>query len=115
LDEKEFLLRLKQVFDLKVVRHTRYLDRKITSVAVCGGAGSFLIDDAIRSGAQVFVTGDVKYHQFFDAYGQILLADIGHFESEQFTTELIFDILRKNFPNFALQISKTATNPVNYL
>lgn len=114
-DEMEFLLLLKEKFDLKVIRHTRFLDQRIKTVAVCGGSGSIFIADAIRSGAQVFITSDVKYHQFFEADGQILIADIGHYESEQFTTELIFDILTKNFANFALRISKTATNPVSYL
>lgn len=111
----DFLLRLKHAFDVKCLRHTRLTKDKLQTVAVCGGSGSFLTGKAIAAGADVFVTGDVKYHEFFDADGKILLADLGHYESEQFTCELIKSVLLKKFPNFAALISMVNTNPVSYL
>jgi putative NIF3 family GTP cyclohydrolase 1 type 2 len=91
------------------------LERPIQRVAVCGGSGSFLLKDAIAQGADVFVTADYKYHEFFDAENYIIIADIGHFESEQYTISLIFDILSKKYRNFALYCTKVNTNPVHYL
>jgi dinuclear metal center YbgI/SA1388 family protein len=114
LDEKGFLYMLKTSFELELVRHTPLLGKKIHKVAVCGGAGSFLTGRAIGAGADVYVTADVKYHEFFDADGRILLADIGHWESEQFTTELLIEILQAKFPTFAVLKSGVKTNPVNY-
>ncbi len=114
MDEKSFLALLKQVFDLSVIRHTDLTGKKIKKVALCGGAGSFLTAAAIAATADVYVTGDVKYHEFFDADSRILLADIGHYESEQFTIALLFDILSENFPNFAILKTGVKTNPVNY-
>ncbi len=90
-------------------------EKSINKVAVCGGSGSFLIRDAIAAGADVFVTGDMKYHQFFEAEGKMLIADAGHFETEQFTKELIYNILNEKFPTFALRISQVNTNAVHYL
>jgi putative NIF3 family GTP cyclohydrolase 1 type 2 len=87
----------------------------VHKVAVCGGSGSFLIRDAISAGADAFVTGDLKYHQFFESEGRILLADAGHFETEQFTKELIYNTLNEKFPTFALRISQINTNAVRYL
>ena len=87
----------------------------VSKIAVCGGSGSFLIQDAIHSGADVFITADVKYHEFFSAENKIVLADIGHYESEQFTKELFYDLLIKKNYNFAIQISKVNTNPINYI
>ena len=113
-DEASFLHQLKNTFKLSVIRHTPLLGREIKKVAVCGGAGSFLIGQAIRAKADIYITADVKYHEFFDADGKILLADIGHFESEQFTIDLLFDILRQKFPNFAIQKTGVQTNPVQY-
>jgi putative NIF3 family GTP cyclohydrolase 1 type 2 len=84
-------------------------------VAVCGGSGSFLLSEALRAGADAFVTADFKYHEFFDAEGRLVIADIGHFESEQFTIELLYDIIREKFPTFALHCTKVNTNPVHYL
>ncbi|MBE0639260.1 MAG: Nif3-like dinuclear metal center hexameric protein [Bacteroidales bacterium] len=110
-----FLMRLKETFEVKCLRHTRLINDKVQTVAVCGGSGSFLMGHAIARHADVFITGDVKYHEFFDADGKILLADIGHFESEQFTTEVIKNILLEKFPTFAARISKIKTNPVFYL
>lgn len=114
MDEKVFLDLLKTRFDLPLIRHTAFIGKPVKKVAVCGGAGSFLTGAAIAFGADVYVTADVKYHEFFDADNRLLLADIGHYESEQFTTDLLFDILRQNFPNFAVLKTGIKTNPVNY-
>ncbi len=113
--EKEFLLKAKRALNAPVIKHTRLLNKKVKKVAVCGGAGIFLLNNAIASGAGIFITGDVKYHQFFDADGKIVLADVGHYESEQFTCELLYQMLNKLFPTFALRLTKISTNPVNYL
>lgn len=113
LDLSEFLHGLKQSMQLSVIRHTSF-NRDIKKVAVCGGSGAFLLDRAIKAGADVFVTSDFKYHEFFDAEDRILICDIGHFESEQFTPELIIEIIRNKFPNFAPVLAKTNTNPINY-
>jgi dinuclear metal center YbgI/SA1388 family protein len=114
-EPKEFLQRLKVTMNLSVVRHTRLLDKPIHKVAVCGGAGSFLLPQAIRSGAQVYISADFKYHEFFDAEGHIIIADIGHYESEVFTKDLLQEVLTKKFPTFAINFSKTVTNPISYL
>ncbi len=114
-DEKSFLLRLKKDLNTDCVRHTNFLNKKVKKVALCGGSGSFLLNDAIRANADVFITGDFKYHQFFDAENKLVIADVGHYESEQYTTELIYDILMKKIPNFAVRLTKKNTNPVNYL
>lgn len=112
--EIDFLKLLKAKMQTSCIRHTSLLNKPIQKVALCGGSGSFLLNDAIAAGADVFITGDYKYHQFFDAEGRILIADIGHFESEQFTPELMQMIIAKKLPNFATLLSETKTNPVNY-
>jgi len=109
-----FLQQLKNVFGLTVIRHTPLLDKAVKKIALCGGAGSFLIGAAIAAGADFYVTGDVKYHEFFDANDQLVIADIGHFESEQYTVNLLFDILREKFLNFAVLKTGVKTNPVHY-
>lgn len=114
LTEIEFLQTVKEQFKLRVIKHSSFLDRKIKNVAVCGGAGVFLLNNAISAGADAFITSDVKYHEYFDASGLILLADIGHYESEQFTIEFLYDKLRDNFPNFAVLKTSVVTNPVQY-
>jgi putative NIF3 family GTP cyclohydrolase 1 type 2 len=114
MGEMVFLKMLKQVFGLQVIRHTRLRNRPVQRVAVCGGAGSFLISNALAAGADLYVSADIKYHEFFEANDRIVLADIGHYESEQFTPDLMVDLLRKKFPTFAILKSGTATNPVNY-
>ncbi len=114
MDEGQLLGRIKEVFKVPVVRHTRLTGRPVKKVAVCGGAGSFLISKALAAGANFYITADVKYHEFFDANDQFVLADIGHFESEQFTIDLLFEVLREKFRNFAVLKSDTKTNPVNY-
>jgi hypothetical protein len=114
-NEIDFLSRLLEIFGCKSIRHTYLLGKPIRKVAVCGGSGSFLLSSAIAAGADIFVTADMKYHDFFDAEEKIVVADIGHYESEQFTKELFYEILIKKFPNFALRLSEVKTNPVLYL
>jgi dinuclear metal center YbgI/SA1388 family protein len=114
MPEMDFLQLLKEKFCLKVIKYTPLLNKPIKKVAICGGAGSFLIHKARAVGADVFVSADIKYHEFFDANGKLLIADIGHFESEQFTINLLFDVLQKKFTNFAFHKSVTRTNPLNY-
>ncbi|SHF83640.1 Nif3-like dinuclear metal center hexameric protein [Flavisolibacter ginsengisoli] len=115
MEEKGFLNLLKDRFAANGIRYTSLLGKPIQKVAVCGGAGSFLLKKAISSQADIYITGDVKYHEFFDAEGKIVLADIGHYESEQYTVELLSDLLLKKFPTFAVLKSSVNTNPVNYL
>lgn len=110
----DFLKHLKQQMKTDCIRHTALPEKPVEKIAVCGGSGSFLLRDALRAGADVFITGDFKYHQFFDADGKIIIADIGHYESEQFTKELLADILKNNFPNFAILLSNISTNPIKY-
>jgi dinuclear metal center YbgI/SA1388 family protein len=112
--ETDFLQLIKQTLNIPVIRHSALLGKKVKKVAVCGGSGSFLIPDAIRHNADIFVSADIKYHQFFDAEGKIVIADAGHFETEQFTCILLEGYLKKKFPNFAVQISETPVNPVKY-
>ncbi len=114
LAETEFLALLKNTFKVPVIRHSPLTGKIVKRVALCGGAGSFLTSEAIAAGVEFFVTGDVKYHQFMEAEGRTVLADIGHYESEQFTKELFSDILLKKFSTFAVYLSETITNPVNY-
>ncbi len=110
----QFLSFLKEKMNTTCIKHTAFLDRKIKKVAVCGGSGGFLLPYAIREQADIFITADYKYHEFFDADGQIIIADIGHYESEQFTNELLYGLLRQKFRNFATQITEHNTNPVQY-
>ena len=115
MEEPEFLHLVKEKFKLNLLRHTPFTGTKVNRVALCGGAGSFLITRALAAGADVFLTADIKYHDFFEANGKLIIADIGHFESEQFTINLLFDLLREKFPNFAVLKSGLQTNPVHYL
>ena len=110
-----FLESLKNSMEAKVVRYTRPPDHLIKNVAVCGGAGSFLLKKAIQAGADAYVSADFKYHEFFDADGKIMVADIGHYETEVFTKELIRAVLMKKFPTFAINFSETVTNPISYI
>jgi dinuclear metal center YbgI/SA1388 family protein len=112
--EAEFLRKLKEVLKVPCIRHSPLLGKMVKTVAVCGGSGSFLLQDAVQHQADFFVTADIKYHQFFDADGKLVIADVGHYESEQFTCNLLADYLKKIFVNFAVQISETPVNPVNY-
>jgi dinuclear metal center YbgI/SA1388 family protein len=112
---KEFLQNLKNVFKCEVIKHTKLVKKNITKVALCGGSGSFLLADAKRAGADIFISADFKYHEFFDAENDLIIADIGHYESEQYTIDHIHGILKQKFPNFALLKSGVSTNPVKYL
>ena len=112
--EPEFLNLLKEKFNLSVIRHTPLRGKPVKKVALCGGAGSFLIGAAIAAGAHFYISADIKYHEFFDANGRLVIADIGHYESEQFTIDLLFDILRQKFPTFAVLKTGVKTNPVHY-
>jgi putative NIF3 family GTP cyclohydrolase 1 type 2 len=106
---------VKERLGTKVIRHTALRSKKIRRVAVCGGSGSFLLPHAIKAGADIFITGDFKYHEFFDAEGKLIIADVGHFESEQFTQELLLELITEKFSNFALRLTLQNTNPINYL
>jgi putative NIF3 family GTP cyclohydrolase 1 type 2 len=114
MEEKEFLSRLKEVFKVPVIRHTSLLNRPVKKIALCGGAGSFLISKAQAAGADIYITADIKYHEFFDADNRILIVDIGHYESEQFTINLLHEILLQKFPTFAILKTEVETNPVRY-
>ncbi len=114
ITEEDLLKLLKTSFGLSVIKHTPFLHKKILKVALCGGAGSFLLPDAIAAEAHAYITSDIKYHEFFDADKKLLLADIGHYESEQFTIELIAEFLQQKFCNFAILKTEIITNPVSY-
>jgi len=113
MPEEDFLLLLKDKFGLKSLKHSALFNKPIKKVAVCGGSGGFLIHSAKNSGAQVYVSGDIKYHDYFYAENKIIIIDIGHFESEQFTKEIFYDIIMKKNPNFAVRFSEINTNPIN--
>ena len=115
MPEKEFLLFVKDKMQAEGIRHSAFLGKSIKKVAVLGGSGSYAIKNAIQSGADAFLTADLKYHQFYEAENQLLLADIGHFESERYTKNYIVDFLRKKILNFAIILSEENTNPVKYL
>lgn len=115
IETAKFLKQVKETFKTGCVRHTPIVHESIKTVAFCGGAGSFLIGAAKGARADIYITGDVKYHEFFDAENDLIIADIGHFESEQYTPELIHEVMKKKFINFALHLSKVNTNPINYL
>jgi len=110
----DFLVYLKEKFNTPLVRHTELIRGEINKVALCGGSGSFLLRDAIAQGADIFISGDFKYHEFFDADGRIIIADIGHYESEQFTKDLIYEILSEKFASIALHFTEVNTNPIHY-
>ncbi len=115
VSEQHFLKKLKDVFLAPTIRHTNFRQQQVQTIALCGGSGSSLLGQAVRAKADILVTADFKYHQFADAENNILIADIGHFESEQFTKEIFHEILMKKNPNFAVHFSKVKTNPINYL
>lgn len=115
LNEIDFLGQVKTIFNCHYLRHSRLLNKPVSRIAVCGGSGAFLIPAAISAGADLFITGDVKYHEFFTAEDHLLIADIGHYESEQFTIEIFYDILIKKIPNFAIHFSSIKTNPIYYI
>lgn len=110
-----FLERVKETFRVECLRHNELLDRPIQSVALCGGAGDFLLDEAIRQEADAFLTGEMHYHQFFGHEGEIQIGVLGHYESEQFTIELFYQLLEERFPTMALYKTEINTNPIKYL
>jgi dinuclear metal center YbgI/SA1388 family protein len=114
-DELIFLQRIKDVLNAESLQHSNLTGNKIRSVAICGGSGAFLINDAIRAEADIFITGEAKYNHFYEVENKILLAVIGHYESEKCTKDIFFNIISKKFPTFAAQISTANTNPIKYL
>ena len=114
MSENDFLKHLKNEMNAKVIRHSAFLDKPIKTVAVLGGSGAFAIGAAIKAGADIYVTSDIKYHQFYEAENKMIIADIGHFETEQFTKNLFVDFLTKKIPNFAVTLSESNTNPIKY-
>ena len=114
MDEMGFLTTMKRIFKIPVIRHSALLNKQIKKIAICGGAGSFLISKALAINADAYLTADIKYHEFFDAENRLLLADIGHYESEQFTINWLQEILEENFPTFAVLKTAVKTNPVHY-
>jgi hypothetical protein len=111
---QDFLQTIKDTFGSGVIRHTSLIDKPVTKVALCGGSGAFLIRKALALGADIYITADVKYHEFFDAEGKMVMADIGHYESEKFTIDLLHDLIAKNFPTFAVLKTGVNTNPIQY-
>lgn len=115
VDEMVFLNQLKDIFKSPAIKFTNLLNKKIKTIALCGGSGSSFLNTAISANADIYISGDFKYHEFFDAKNRILIADIGHYESEQFTKDIFYEIITKKMPTFAVQISDIKTNPINYL
>lgn len=114
MEETAFLKKVKEVFKTGAVRHTALRGKPVKKVAICGGAGNFLVKSALQQGADAFVTADMKYHEFFDAEGRMVIADVGHYESEQFTVDLLHGLLVEKFPTFAVLKTRVDTNPVKY-
>lgn len=114
IEEQSFLKILKARFNLQVIKHSPLCGKPVKRVACCGGAGSFLITSALAREADFFVSSDIKYHEYFDANDRMVIADIGHYESEQFTIDLLHEILKGKFSNFAILKTEVNTNPVNY-
>ncbi|MEE4116909.1 MAG: Nif3-like dinuclear metal center hexameric protein [Marinilabiliaceae bacterium] len=114
-DAMAFLERLADIFDARGLRYSGNTGRKINTVALCGGAGASLISRARQSGADIYISGDIKYHSFFETGDKMIIADLGHYESEKFSLEILYEIITKKFPKFAVRFSKSNTNPINYL
>jgi dinuclear metal center YbgI/SA1388 family protein len=112
--EFHLLMELKKVFRIPVIRHSSLTGKTVSRIALCGGAGSVLISNALHQEAGFFISSDIKYHEFFSGEGKMVIADIGHYESEQFTIDLLYQVILEKYPNFAVLKSGTATNPVNY-
>ncbi len=115
LGELKFLESVKEKMGASGIRHSQLLGKKVKKIAVLGGSGAFAIAAAKAAGADVFITSDIKYHQFYQAESKMIIADIGHYETEQFTKNLLVDYLTKKIPNFAIHLSESKTNPVKYL
>jgi len=114
IQANEFLSYVKEKMELEGLRHTEIINKKIKKVAICGGAGSSLLSAAKKAGADAFISSDFKYHEFFDAENQLMILDIGHYESEVFTKDLLLEFLKQKFTNIALVLSEVDTNPVKY-
>ena len=114
LSEKDFIQHLKTKMGLNTFKHTPFSNKEIKKIAVCGGSGSFLLNAAKSKNADVFITADFKYHEYFDAENKIVIADIGHYESEVFTKDLFLELITKKFTNIAVRLSETNTNPIVY-
>lgn len=114
MEEQQFLDMLKKTFLCEKVKHTSLLNKKVRKIALCGGAGSFMLRSAIAAKADFFVSGDFKYHDYFNAENKVVIADIGHYESEQFTKDIFYDLLTKKITKFAVHLSNINTNPVKY-
>jgi dinuclear metal center YbgI/SA1388 family protein len=114
-DELNFLMNIKKALNVPFIKHSPLLNRNVMKVGICGGSGNFLINDAMNQRCDVFITGELKYHDYFMTENKILLVEAGHYETEQFSKELLYGILKEKFTTFALQISRINSNPVNYL
>jgi len=112
---KEYLLSVKQILGTAYIKHNELVERPVKKVAICGGSGSFLINAAASKNADLFITSDIKYHDYFEHEGNMTIADAGHFETEHPVKELLYSLLKENFPNFALQISDKSVNPISFL
>ncbi|HXK80664.1 MAG TPA: Nif3-like dinuclear metal center hexameric protein [Bacteroidales bacterium] len=112
---KEFILRIKKIFNCGVIKYSGKLNNKIKTVAMCGGSGSFLINKAIKSGADIFISADIKYHEYFIPENDMIIADIGHYESEQFTKQIFYELLMKKNPKFAIRFSDINSNPIKHI
>jgi len=115
INSKDFLVKIKEKLNISSIRYTDLCKEKIKTVALCGGSGSFLLKNTIQQNADIFISADFKYHDFFDANNKIIIADIGHFESEKLTIELIDELLNKKFTKFAILKTQINTNPINYI
>ncbi len=115
VDEMHFLMNIKKALNVPFIKHSPFMSRNVLKVGICGGSGNFLIQDAINQGCDVFITGELKYHDYFMTENKILLVEAGHYETEQFSKELLYGILKEKFTTFALRISRINSNPVNYL
>ena len=115
IGEEEFLTRLKTLFGISCIRHNRLNGRMIRRVALCGGAGGFLLPKAIETGADAFLTGEMRYHDYFGHDGELLIAEMGHYESEQYTIDIFEEVLKRQFPDLKIVKTSLNTNPINYL
>ena len=114
-EEESFLERIRDIFQLKSLQHSPFTGKMIQEVALCGGSGAFLIPNALEAGADVFLTGEARYNDYYDVEDHLLLAVLGHYETEHYTKEVFFDVISKKIPNFAIHFSNANTNPVNYM
>ncbi len=112
---QDYLMIVKQTLGTEYIKHNELINKPVKKIAICGGSGSFLIDAAAKNNADLFITADIKYHDFFEYAGLMTVADAGHYETEHFVKELIYSLLKEKFPNFALQISEESANPISFI